>query len=131
MNREFRKAGKCVTGRRWRRGYTKEGASDRLCNRWPFKLGLARNLLLSSGLHDWPSGPLHDVAARRALARFCAVLGSVAGDAALIHGRRDCNAQGAGEMRSRVAGRFRAQRDLSVFGRPTSKVQVGKRNVEH
>ncbi|UHQ19323.1 glucokinase [Lysobacter sp. KIS68-7] len=30
----------------------------------------------------------HDVAARRALARFCAVLGSVAGDAALIHGSR-------------------------------------------
>jgi glucokinase len=30
----------------------------------------------------------HDQAARRALARFCAVLGSVAGDAALIHGAR-------------------------------------------
>jgi glucokinase len=30
----------------------------------------------------------HDVAARRALARFCAVLGSVCGDAALIHGAR-------------------------------------------
>ena len=30
----------------------------------------------------------HDVPARRALARFCAVLGSVAGDAALIHGAR-------------------------------------------
>jgi len=30
----------------------------------------------------------HDVAARRALARFCAVLGSVAGDTALIHGAR-------------------------------------------
>jgi glucokinase len=30
----------------------------------------------------------HDVAARRSLARFCAVLGSVAGDAALIHGAR-------------------------------------------
>ncbi len=30
----------------------------------------------------------HDVAARRALARFCAVLGSVAGDVALIHGAR-------------------------------------------
>ena len=30
----------------------------------------------------------HDVSARRALARFCAVLGSVAGDAALIHGAR-------------------------------------------
>jgi len=30
----------------------------------------------------------HDVVARRALARFCAVLGSVAGDAALIHGAR-------------------------------------------
>ena len=30
----------------------------------------------------------HDVGARRALARFCAVLGSVAGDAALIHGSR-------------------------------------------
>jgi glucokinase len=30
----------------------------------------------------------HDHAARRALARFCAVLGSVAGDAALIHGAR-------------------------------------------
>jgi glucokinase len=30
----------------------------------------------------------HDVASRRALARFCAVLGSVAGDAALIHGAR-------------------------------------------
>ena len=30
----------------------------------------------------------HDVGARRALARFCAVLGSVAGDAALIHGAR-------------------------------------------
>jgi glucokinase len=30
----------------------------------------------------------HDVAARRALARFCAVFGSVAGDAALIHGAR-------------------------------------------
>lgn len=29
-----------------------------------------------------------DVAARRVLARFCAVLGSVAGDAALIHGAR-------------------------------------------
>jgi glucokinase len=28
----------------------------------------------------------HDVIARRALARFCAVLGSVAGDAALLHG---------------------------------------------
>jgi glucokinase len=28
----------------------------------------------------------HDLIARRALARFCAVLGSVAGDAALIHG---------------------------------------------
>ena len=30
----------------------------------------------------------HDVAARRALARFCAVLGSVAGDTGLIHGAR-------------------------------------------
>lgn len=30
----------------------------------------------------------HDQAARRALARFCAVLGSVAGDCALIHGAR-------------------------------------------
>lgn len=30
----------------------------------------------------------HDVTARRALARFCAVLGSVCGDAALIHGAR-------------------------------------------
>jgi glucokinase len=30
----------------------------------------------------------HDVASRRALARFCAVLGSVCGDAALIHGAR-------------------------------------------
>ncbi|WP_159016757.1 glucokinase [Cognatiluteimonas profundi] len=30
----------------------------------------------------------HDRSARRALARFCAVLGSVAGDAALIHGAR-------------------------------------------
>lgn len=30
----------------------------------------------------------HDLIARRALARFCAVLGSVAGDAALIHGAR-------------------------------------------
>ncbi|MCF7222891.1 glucokinase [Marilutibacter chinensis] len=30
----------------------------------------------------------HDQAARRALARFCAVLGSVAGDIALIHGAR-------------------------------------------
>ncbi|KGM53523.1 hypothetical protein N800_07445 [Lysobacter daejeonensis GH1-9] len=30
----------------------------------------------------------HDVASRRALARFCAILGSVAGDAALIHGAR-------------------------------------------
>jgi len=30
----------------------------------------------------------HDVTARQALARFCAVLGSVAGDAALIHGAR-------------------------------------------
>ena len=30
----------------------------------------------------------HDVAARRALARFCSVLGSVSGDAALIHGAR-------------------------------------------
>jgi glucokinase len=28
------------------------------------------------------------VASRRALARFCAILGSVAGDAALIHGAR-------------------------------------------
>lgn len=30
----------------------------------------------------------HDTAARRALARFCAVLGSVAGDMALVHGAR-------------------------------------------
>ncbi len=30
----------------------------------------------------------HDLIARRALARFCAILGSVAGDAALIHGAR-------------------------------------------
>jgi glucokinase len=30
----------------------------------------------------------HDHAARRTLARFCAILGSVAGDAALIHGAR-------------------------------------------
>ncbi len=30
----------------------------------------------------------HDINARRTLARFCAVLGSVAGDAALIHGAR-------------------------------------------
>lgn len=30
----------------------------------------------------------HDLLARRTLARFCAVLGSVAGDAALIHGAR-------------------------------------------
>jgi glucokinase len=30
----------------------------------------------------------HDLAARRTLARFCAVLGSVAGDTALIHGAR-------------------------------------------
>ncbi len=30
----------------------------------------------------------HDLIARRALARFCAILGSVAGDAALMHGAR-------------------------------------------
>ncbi len=30
----------------------------------------------------------HDAPARRALARFCAILGSVAGDTALIHGAR-------------------------------------------
>ena len=30
----------------------------------------------------------HDVSARRALARFCAILGSVAGDTALVHGAR-------------------------------------------
>jgi len=30
----------------------------------------------------------HDISARRTLARFCAVLGSVCGDAALIHGAR-------------------------------------------
>lgn len=30
----------------------------------------------------------HDISARRTLARFCAVLGSVAGDAALMHGAR-------------------------------------------
>ncbi|MGY0651937.1 glucokinase [Luteimonas sp. A537] len=30
----------------------------------------------------------HDAAARRALARFCAILGSVAGDVALLHGAR-------------------------------------------
>jgi len=30
----------------------------------------------------------HDLVARRTLARFCAVLGSVAGDAVLIHGAR-------------------------------------------
>jgi glucokinase len=30
----------------------------------------------------------HDIPARQALARFCAVLGSVAGDCALIHGAR-------------------------------------------
>ena len=30
----------------------------------------------------------HDVLARRTLARFCAILGSVAGDTALIHGAR-------------------------------------------
>ncbi|GAB6196169.1 glucokinase [Lysobacter xanthus] len=30
----------------------------------------------------------HDVAARRALARFCAILGAVCGDAALVHGAR-------------------------------------------
>jgi glucokinase len=30
----------------------------------------------------------HDIVARRALARFCAVLGSVAGDCALLHGAR-------------------------------------------
>lgn len=30
----------------------------------------------------------HDLAARRTLARFCAVLGSVAGDCALVHGAR-------------------------------------------
>jgi len=30
----------------------------------------------------------HDLIARRVLARFCAVLGSVAGDTALIHGAR-------------------------------------------
>lgn len=30
----------------------------------------------------------HDVASRRALARFCAILGSVAGDIALVHGAR-------------------------------------------
>lgn len=30
----------------------------------------------------------HDVVARRALARFCAILGSVAGDVALVHGAR-------------------------------------------
>jgi glucokinase len=30
----------------------------------------------------------HDVAARRALARFCAILGGVCGDAALMHGAR-------------------------------------------
>lgn len=30
----------------------------------------------------------HDVMARRALARFCAILGSVAGDIALVHGAR-------------------------------------------
>jgi glucokinase len=30
----------------------------------------------------------HDLASRRALARFCAILGSVAGDVALVHGAR-------------------------------------------
>ena len=30
----------------------------------------------------------HDLPARRTLARFCAVLGSVAGDCALVHGAR-------------------------------------------
>ncbi len=30
----------------------------------------------------------HDIAARNALARFCAILGSVAGDVALVHGAR-------------------------------------------
>ena len=52
---------------------------------------------LVSGQHDALREPAeivaaaldgHDLAARRTLARFCAVLGSVAGDAALIHGAR-------------------------------------------
>ena len=50
--------------------------------------------------------------------------------AQLPHGGRDRDAQSAREMRSRVAGRFRAQCDLSVFGRPTSKVQSGECSVE-
>jgi glucokinase len=36
----------------------------------------------------------HDLPARRSLARFCAVLGSVAGDAALIHGARSVQIAG-------------------------------------
>ncbi|MDQ3287777.1 MAG: glucokinase [Pseudomonadota bacterium] len=55
--------------------------------------GTHRSAAPKSGLRepaDIVSGALegHDLAARRTLARFCAVLGSVAGDAALIHGSR-------------------------------------------
>ena len=51
----------------------------------------------ATGVHDTLRDPAdivaaalagHDVHARRTLARFCAVLGSVCGDAALIHGAR-------------------------------------------
>ncbi|MFU8765140.1 MAG: glucokinase, partial [Haliea sp.] len=54
-----------------------------------------------------------DVASRRALARFCAVLGSFAGDCALIHGARTVAI--AGGIAPRVASFLRASAFLERF----------------
>lgn len=54
-----------------------------------------------------------DVIARRALARFCAILGSFAGDCALIHGARTVTI--AGGMTPRFAGFLRASAFVERF----------------
>lgn len=59
-----------------------------LARRPPGKLDTAENSLRVPA--DIVAAALegHDVLSRRALARFCAILGSIAGDTALIHGAR-------------------------------------------
>ena len=73
----------------------------------------------------------HDVAARRALARFCAVLGSVCGDAALIHGARTVMIAGGMAPRfipflrsSAFRERFLAKGRGNRISKPTCHVYV-------
>ena len=72
----------------------------------------------------------HDVAARRALARFCAVLGSVCGDAALIHGARTVMI--AGGMVPRFVPFLRSSAFRERFlakGRFAAYLEVGRRST--